>query len=102
MIVEYIRYEADGDQVDALLDAYQQAAKHLDASPECLAYEIARGVEEPRMVTVRIEWVSVEAHERSFRGGPHFPPFLAHVRPFIGAIREMRHYRPLGGARRTP
>lgn len=42
---------------------------------------------------VRIEWTSVEAHERSFRKGPHFPPFLEQVRPFIPMIREMKHYR---------
>ena len=27
-----------------------------------------------------------------FRRGPHFPPFLAAIRPFIGEIEEMRHY----------
>lgn len=93
MIVEYIRYETAGDQADKLLDAYRRASKHLDAAPECLRYEVAQGVEEPSMVIVRIEWTSVEAHERSFRGGPHFPPFLEQVRPFISMIREMKHYR---------
>jgi quinol monooxygenase YgiN len=93
MIVEYIRYETANDQVNQLLDAYRLASKHLDAAPECLRYEVAQGVEEPRMVIVRIEWTSVEAHERSFRRGPHFPPFLELVRPFISMIREMKHYR---------
>lgn len=93
MIVEYIRYEAAPDQVDQLLEAYRRASEHLDAAPECLRYEVAQGVEEPSKVIVRIEWTSVEAHERSFRKGPHFPPFLEQVRPFIPMIREMKHYR---------
>jgi quinol monooxygenase YgiN len=93
MIVEYIRYAASPEEVSALLEAYRVAAPHLEAAPECLRYEIAQGIEEPNHVTVRIEWTSVEAHEQGFRKGPHFPPFLQHVRPFIGLIAEMKHYR---------
>jgi len=100
MIVEYIRYEVARDQVNALIDAYREASRHLDAAPECLRYEVAQGVEEPEKVVVRIEWTSVEAHERSFRGGPHFPPFLALVRPFMPMILEMKHYRPDSPAQR--
>lgn len=94
MIVEYIRYETHGEETLALLEAYRKASVHLAAAPECLRHEVSRGVEEPGMVIVRIEWTSVEAHERGFRGGPHFPPFLELVRPFLGRIREMKHYRP--------
>ena len=32
---------------------------------------------------------------QGFRHGPHFPPFLAEVRPFIPDIAEMRHYEAL-------
>jgi hypothetical protein len=31
---------------------------------------------------------------QGFRRGPHFPPFLGLVRPFIPDIAEMRHYAP--------
>lgn len=99
MIVEYVRYEANAEQVEALIAAYRKASKHLDDAPECVGYEVAQGIEAPGNVVVRIEWRSVEEHERGFRGGPHFPPFLALVRPFIGMIREMKHYRPLTPAR---
>jgi quinol monooxygenase YgiN len=102
MIVEYVRYETAGEQTTALLDAYRQASKHLDAAPECLAYEITQGVEEPGHVIVRIEWTSVEAHERGFRGGPHFPPFLALVRPFLPCIQEMKHYRQHASGKNAP
>lgn len=93
MIVEYVRYETSGEQTRALLEAYAKASAHLDAAPECLRYEIAQGEEEPGNVIVRIEWTSVEGHMVGFRGGACFPPFLALVRPFIPAIREMKHYR---------
>ncbi len=96
MIVEYIRYEAAPEQVDqieTLLESYRKAGAHLEAATQCMRWEMARGIEEPHHVIVRIEWTSVEDHEHGFRGGPHFPPFLALVRPFIPLIREMKHYR---------
>jgi quinol monooxygenase YgiN len=94
MIVEYIRYEGDSAALDALVEAYEAASAELTKAPECLRYEVARGVEHPEVVIVRIEWSSVEAHEQGFRKGPHFAPFLTRVRPFIPLIREMTHYRP--------
>lgn len=94
MVVEYIRYETQ-HETGALLDAYKAAAAHLEAAPECIRYEVSQGIEEPTMVTVRIEWTSVHDHEQGFRKGPHFPPFLQLVRPFIPLIREMKHYQML-------
>lgn len=94
MIVEYIRYDTR-DDARALIEAYKQAAPHLEAAPECLRFELAQGIEAPTMVTVRIEWTSVHDHEQGFRRGPHFPPFLQLVRPFMPLILEMKHYQPL-------
>jgi quinol monooxygenase YgiN len=93
MIVEYIRYEVPAAQHAAFLAAYGAATAELTASPQCLRYEIAQGVEEPDHFIVRIEWASIEDHERGFRTGPQFPSFFAKVRPFFAAIREMKHYR---------
>jgi len=50
--------------------------------------------EAPNSLTLRIHWISAAAHLGGFRKGPHFPPFLAAIRPFIAEIAEMRHYTP--------
>ncbi|MFF0543984.1 putative quinol monooxygenase [Nocardia thailandica] len=92
MIVEYIRYTVGADRAEAFLAAYDTAAEVLDADPHCLAYEIARGVEEPEHFVVRIEWDSVRGHEEGFRTSPAFGRFFAAVRPFLGDIQEMKHY----------
>lgn len=90
MVIEYIRYEiADAD---AFLRGYEAARRALDASAHCLAYELARCEEDPRSFVLRIEWDSTEGHLQGFRKSADFAPFLAAVRPFIGDIREMRHY----------
>lgn len=93
MIVEYIRYRIPSARHAEFLAAYQAASADLAASPNCLAYEISQGVEEPDNFTVRIEWDSIEGHEGGFRKGPQFPPFFAKVKPFFAAIQEMKHYR---------
>src|ERR671919_602255 len=74
MITEYVRYRL------------------TDAAPQCLAYELSRGIEEPDRYVLRIEWTSVAEHEEGFRSGPEFGRFLAAVRPYMGQIEEMKHY----------
>ncbi len=90
MIVEYIRYQAADP--DALVRAYQQARHALEVSSHCLAYELARCKEDPKLFVLRIEWDSPEGHLEGFRKSAEFREFLAAVRPFIGEILEMRHY----------
>ena len=93
MVIEYVRYRIAAERHAEFLAAYRAASAHLAAAPECVSYEIAQGMEEPDRFVVRLTWSSIEAHERGFRGGPHFPPFLALVRPFLAQIEEMKHYQ---------
>lgn len=90
MVIEYIRYEVD--DVAALTRAYETARHSLDASPHCLGYELSRCQEEPQWMILRIEWDSTDGHLEGFRKSREFASFLQAVRPFIGQIREMRHY----------
>jgi heme-degrading monooxygenase HmoA len=94
MIVEYIRYALEEHGGDALVAAYGRAQQQLDASPNALAWELARCADDPSAYVLRIEWDSAEGHMDGFRKGPHFPGFLSEIRPFIGEIVEMRHYEP--------
>ena len=92
MVVEYIRYSVPAAMADRFVEAYGKAGDVLDADPHCLAYEVARGVEEPEHFVVRIEWDSVEGHEQGFRSSPRFAEFFEAVRPFFVDIEEMKHY----------
>ncbi len=92
MSIEYIRYELTQHTAEELVSAYDAAAVHLRAAPECLSFEMARCVEAPASFILRIRWTSTEAHLQGFRKGPHFPPFLQLIRPFVPEIAEMRHY----------
>jgi quinol monooxygenase YgiN len=93
MIVEYIRYAIGEDRRSAFEQAYATAAASLDTSPNCLGYELSHGHEEPDHYILRIEWDSLEGHERGFRSSPEFGPFFKAIGPYVSDIREMRHYR---------
>jgi ketosteroid isomerase-like protein/quinol monooxygenase YgiN len=92
VIVEYIRYRVPPEQAPAVIDAYDRASVALESSPHCLRYDVGTCVEDPAAVVVRIEWDSVDGHLSGFRGSALFREFLQAVRPFVGAIEEMRHY----------
>ena len=75
-----------GPHPGELIGAYALAARHLDAAPECVDYELAQCTEEPASLILQVRWRSAAAHMLGFRRGAHFPPFLAAIRPFIGEI----------------
>ena len=92
MVIEYIRYEVPAARHSAFIAAYQEAAAELEASEHCVCYEISQGAEEPDHFVVRIEWDSIEGHEKGFRGSALFATFFVKVKPFFAEIKEMKHY----------
>ena len=93
MVVEYIRYTVkDEARRKELVAAYVEAAKSLDESPECLAYELSVCEEDATAAVLRIEWASTEAHLEGFRKSAAFRSFFAAIGPFVKEIAEMRHY----------
>lgn len=92
MTIEYVRYTLTHHSAQDLIDAYSSASEHLMSAPECLSYELTQCDEDAKIFIFRIHWASSDAHLKGFRSGPHFPPFLALVKPFIAEMEEMRHY----------
>ncbi|MCK9877738.1 antibiotic biosynthesis monooxygenase [Frankia sp. Ag45/Mut15] len=105
MILEYIRYRIPEHRAGEFEEAYKQASKSLEESPECLDFELSRGVESPESYILRIRWESLESHLNGFRKSALFQPFIAQVGQYIESIEEMRHYAPtevVGVAAGTP
>jgi quinol monooxygenase YgiN len=92
MIVEYIRYEMPEHQGDTLVHAYEAACQSLRASSHCLGYELTRCTEAKDTLVLRILWDSADGHLEGFRTSPEFQTFFAAIKPFVGHIKEMRHY----------
>ncbi|MFD8570765.1 antibiotic biosynthesis monooxygenase [Streptomyces sp. NPDC059639] len=92
--VEYIRYRIAEARSAEFLAAYTRASRLLAASPHCVAYELDRCEEDFEHFILRIVWTSTEDHVEGFRESELFPDFLAEIRPYVGDIDEMRHYKP--------
>jgi truncated hemoglobin YjbI len=92
-VIEYIRYRIPEQRSAEFLAAYTRAARHLAASPHCVDYELTRCEEDFAHFILRITWTSAEDHLQGFRTSDLFPAFLAEIRPYVGDIEEMRHYR---------
>ncbi|SHE53408.1 Heme-degrading monooxygenase HmoA [Seinonella peptonophila] len=95
MTIEIIRYRIPDEHKKSFIQAYQDAGKYLEESPNCLGFEIIQGVEEPERFIVRIHWDSLDGHLQSFRQSPQFQAFFQHVRPFFQSIEEMKHYEQI-------
>jgi quinol monooxygenase YgiN len=93
MVIEYVRYQVPAASHAEFLQAYRAAGEDLTASAHCARYEISQGVEEPDNFIVRIEWDSVEGHEKGFRSSKEFASFFSKVKPYFSNIREMKHYQ---------
>jgi hypothetical protein len=96
MTVEYIRYVLNHHAPDQFVAAYQEAGKALQASPECISYELAQCDEDANAFILRIHWTSKNDHLHGFRAGPHFGAFFQAIGPFVQEIVEMRHYEATG------
>jgi quinol monooxygenase YgiN len=92
VVIEYIRYAVHAERAAEFEEAYRAASSILEEDPHCLAYEVARGSEDPEHFVVRIEWDSLEGHLDGFRKSQHFRTFFGQVQPFMKEIAEMNHY----------
>ena len=77
MVIEYIRYQVPAANHADFIQAYRTAGEDLAASSHCIRHEVSQGVEEPDNFVVRIEWDSIEGHEKGFRSSPEFASFFA-------------------------
>ncbi|WAZ23760.1 antibiotic biosynthesis monooxygenase [Streptomyces cinnabarinus] len=94
--VEYVRYRIPEQQSAEFLAAYTRAAAALTAAPQCVDYELTQCEEDSEHFILRITWTSTEDHIKGFRTSAVFTDFLAEIRPYVGNIEEMRHYRQTG------
>jgi quinol monooxygenase YgiN len=84
VIVEYIRYDVDGNDADGLIRSVSAAGTSLIADPGCGGWEVARGVTDDTAIILRIEWESAEAVE-AFKTTPGFKRVLDALAPYADA-----------------
>ncbi|MFL5826556.1 MAG: putative quinol monooxygenase [Thermoleophilaceae bacterium] len=81
---------------DALAEILLDAARGLQANPECELYVIHRSDEEPDSVWVTEVWKSRGAHAASL-DDPAVKEQIQQARPLIAGFGERRELLPVGG-----
>lgn len=96
MTVEYIRYRVSAEHAAGFEAAYARAAEALAAAPECVGYELTRGVDEPDQYVLRIVWTSLEAQQEEYLKGEHSSAFFSEIEAYHGDVVDLRHYEATG------
>ena len=102
MIPEIIRYKVTVESSAQFVEAYRKSEPILQASENCLGYELIQSDKDPELYILTIYWDSSEGHIQGFRASSLFPQFVSLIRPFIPMIQEMEHYHQAGFSWRRP
>jgi heme-degrading monooxygenase HmoA len=95
VIIEYLRYTIPEDRQEAFVRDYDAARLSLMRSPYANGFDLCRCIDDNTQFILRITWTSADDHLEGFRKSPEFQEFFGHVRHYVSAINEMRHYAPL-------
>ncbi|MEY9932364.1 hemoglobin [Catenulispora sp. GP43] len=87
MTVEDIRYRIPAERAAEFEAAYADAAKALAATPECVGYELIRGIDEPDQYVFRATWNAPKPHARTTQSEDY-------LQGYEGDITDRRTYEP--------
>jgi len=97
VVTEIAVIEIAPGQEDAFAEAYRQVRHEVADTPGCRSLRLTRGVESPSRFVLLVEWDSVEAHERNFRGSERFTRWRAGIGPHFARPPQVEHYVDIDG-----
>lgn len=92
MVLEVATIEVKPGDEDAFAAAYRQVRAEVAGVPGCRSVRMTRGVESPSRFVLLVEWDSVEAHERNFRGTERFTRWREAIGPYFAGPPHVEHY----------
>ncbi|MEU4567371.1 antibiotic biosynthesis monooxygenase family protein [Micromonospora sp. NPDC023956] len=92
MVLEVALIDVLPGHEDAFAAAYAQGHPVLAGTPGCRSVRMTRGVESPSRFVLLVEWDSVEAHEREFRGTERFARWRALIGPHFAGPPRVEHF----------
>ena len=103
MVLEVALIDVLPGQEDAFATAYRLGHPILAGTPGCRSVRMTRGVESPSRFVLLVEWDSVEAHEKNFRGTERFTRWRALIGGHFAKPPLVEHYVDVApGARPGP
>ena len=78
--------------------AFAVAQAIIASMPGYRAHSLHRCLERPGEYLLLVDWDSLEAHERGFRGSPRYLEWKALLHPFYDPFPTVSHYVAIDGA----
>jgi heme-degrading monooxygenase HmoA len=97
VVVEIAMLEIKPGSEDAFVAAYGQVRHEVAGTPGCRSMRLTRGVESPSRFALLVEWDSVQAHERDFRGSDRFTRWRAGIGLYFAQPPDVEHYADVTG-----
>lgn len=92
MILEHAVLPVKPGMADDFVAAFEQAKKWILAQPGCRSLQVLRSIETPDRFVLLVEWDSVEAHERGFRGSPSYAEWRRLLHRFYEPMPVVEHF----------
>lgn len=92
MVIEIAQFRAQPGKADELAHGLLRGLTVIQGAEGCQAARMCRCVEDGERFIYEIEWASLEAHVRDFRGGPLFQEYRSHINGLYVEPIEVRHY----------
>ncbi|MEU5791265.1 antibiotic biosynthesis monooxygenase family protein [Micromonospora purpureochromogenes] len=92
MVLEVALIDVLPGHEDEFAAAYAQAHGIITTVEGCRSVRMTRGIETPTRFVLLVEWDSVEAHERNFRGTEAFDKWRALIGPHFAGPPRVEHF----------
>lgn len=95
MVREIAVFKIKAGQEKEFEEAYRGVASLLEDAEGSRGAVLHRGVEDPEVYTLVVEWDSVDAHV-ALTNRPEFEQFGEAVGPYLAGAPDVRHIEPVG------
>lgn len=92
MILEHTAFDVKPAEVEGFESAFESAIQLIIDFPGCHNVKLEHCIEQDSRYLLLVEWASLEAHIRNFRGSPAHKEFRALLEPFYATKPSVEHY----------
>ena len=92
MVLEVALIDVHPGREDEFAAAYRLGQPILAGTPGCRSVRMTRGIESASRFVLLVEWDSVEAHNKNFRGTERFETWRGHIGPFFAQPPLVEHF----------
>jgi quinol monooxygenase YgiN len=96
MVIEIAQFRAQPGKDEELQAGLLRGLEVIRRAEGCRSAVLRRGVEDRTLFHYEIGWETLEHHTVTFRGGPLFGAYRAHITGLFVEPATVNHFEPVG------